>query len=167
MIKHSNFTTWAALWQNQQNNVRLAKTQVSLRIRAVSQEPSLFAQMMKCPTKNQTSSPTGWMQMPVWRMSLQRTKSTIIAWHGSFSLFDILITVYTVYQSVCNFWTHYCVIKHSNFMIWAALWQNQQNNVRPAKTLMSSSLISLCCRLGGCPGWSESWLGAQIILLSK
>ena len=33
--------------------------------------------------KNQTSSPTGWLLMRVWRMSLQRTKSTIIWWHGS------------------------------------------------------------------------------------
>ena len=28
-------------------------------------------------------APTGWLCMCVWRMSLQRTKSTIISWHGS------------------------------------------------------------------------------------
>ena len=35
-----------------------AKAQVSLRIRSVSPEPSLFEHMKKGPTKNQTSSPT-------------------------------------------------------------------------------------------------------------
>ena len=34
-------------------------------------------------TKNQTSSPTGWLCMRVWRMSLRRTKSAIISWDGS------------------------------------------------------------------------------------
>ena len=37
--------------------------------------------------QNQTSSPTGWLRMRVWRMSLRRTKSTIILWAGSFSLY--------------------------------------------------------------------------------
>ena len=35
------------------------------------------------PTKNQTSSPTGWLRMCVWRMSLWRTKSVVISWDGS------------------------------------------------------------------------------------
>ena len=38
---------------------------------------------MRCPTKNQTCSPTGWLCMRVWRMSLKRTKSAIISWDGS------------------------------------------------------------------------------------
>ena len=64
---------------------RPAKAQASLRNRAVSPEPSLFARMKKTkgPTKNQTASPTGWLRMHVWRMSLQRRKSTVISWHGS------------------------------------------------------------------------------------
>ena len=32
---------------------------------------------------NQTSSPTGWLRMHVWRMSLRRTKSVIISWASS------------------------------------------------------------------------------------
>ena len=36
--------------------------------------------------KNQTSSPTGWLSMSIWRMSLQRMKSTLISWDGSISL---------------------------------------------------------------------------------
>ena len=36
----------------------------------------------KGPTKNQTSSPTGWLRMRVWKMSLRRTKSAIISWDG-------------------------------------------------------------------------------------
>ena len=39
---------------------------------------------MKGPTKNQTSSPTGWLRMRIWRMSLKRMKSAIISWDGSF-----------------------------------------------------------------------------------
>ena len=34
--------------------------------------------------KNQTSSPIGWLCMRVWRVSLLRTKNTIISWDGSF-----------------------------------------------------------------------------------
>ena len=70
---------------------RPAKAQTSLRIRAVSPEPSLFAHMSmevdEGSTKNQTSSPTGWLRMCVWRMRLRNTKSTVIPWHGSKSFF--------------------------------------------------------------------------------
>ena len=34
-------------------------------------------------TKHQTSSPTGWLRMRIWRMSLRRTKSAIFSWAGS------------------------------------------------------------------------------------
>ena len=37
--------------------------------------------------KNQTSFPTRWLRMRVWRMSLRRTKSAIIAWAGSITKF--------------------------------------------------------------------------------
>ena len=39
--------------------------------------------------------------------------------------------------------------------IWAAARQKQRYDVRPGKSLI---------RLGACPGWSESSLGAQVIL---
>ena len=39
----------------------------------------------KGPTKHQISSPTGWLRMRIWRMSLRRTKSAIISWDGSFA----------------------------------------------------------------------------------
>ena len=64
-----------------------AKAEVSLHICAVSPEPSLFAQMKYVSrqrvSKSQTSSPSGWLHMRVWRMSLQRMKSAIISWAGS------------------------------------------------------------------------------------
>ena len=47
----------------------------------------------KGPTKNQTSSPTGWLCMHVWRMSLQKTKSTKISWDDSFVHMFILLIV--------------------------------------------------------------------------
>ena len=39
---------------------------------------------------------------------------------------------------------------------WASSWQNQQNDVWPAKTQISLGI-------SGCPGWSESLLGAVIL----
>ena len=39
-------------------------------------------------TKNQTSSPTGWLRMCVWRISLRRTK---ISWDGSFTLLQTFV----------------------------------------------------------------------------
>ena len=66
---------------------------------------------------------------------------------------------------------------------WAAAWQNEQNDVRPAKTqirlirpfavrmkkhwVLSYPLSARrrLIRLGGYPGWSESSLGAHVILL--
>ena len=68
---------------------RTAKAQASLRIHAVLPEPSLFAHMKygnrrRVWPKHQTSSPTGWQRMHVWRMSVRRKKSAIISWAGSF-----------------------------------------------------------------------------------
>ena len=40
-------------------------------------------------TKNQTSSPTGWLRMHVWRMCLRRRKSAIISWDGSFVILGV------------------------------------------------------------------------------
>ena len=34
------------------------------------------------PTENQTSSPTGWLRMHIWKMSLRGTKGTITSWVG-------------------------------------------------------------------------------------
>ena len=75
-----------------------------------------------------------------------------------------LISVYTVYHSVCIIWTHYSVVKWycSNYrIITAILWvskfelQHDKTNkmsVCPAKTQVS---------LGICPVWSESSLCTQ------
>ena len=68
---------------------RPAKAQASLRIRAVSPKPSLFAHMKygnrrRVQPKIRHLVPTGWMRMRVWRMSLRRTKNAIISWAGSF-----------------------------------------------------------------------------------
>ena len=93
---------------------RPAKAQASLRIRAVSPEPSLFAHMKYGSRWRviQTSSPTGWLRMHVWRMSLRKTKRAIITWAGSNVLFYrvkmILLqsqrwlgTAYVTVKSVC------------------------------------------------------------------
>ena len=85
---------------------RPAKAQASMRIRAISPEPSLFAHMKygsktKGPTKNQTSSPTGWLRMRVWKMNLRRTKSAIISWDGSN---DKNLACLNLYMYVLLFW---------------------------------------------------------------
>ena len=68
---------------------RPAKAQASLRIRAVSPEPSMFAHMNYGRRRRVRSNirhlaPTGWLRMRVWRMRVRRTKRVIISWHGSF-----------------------------------------------------------------------------------
>ena len=74
------------------------------------------------PTKNQTSSPTGWLCRHVWRMSLRRKKSAIISWAGSF--FDKSETrIWTWKQSTDPLFESY----HADKNVWAATWQNQQN----------------------------------------
>ena len=53
--------------------------------------------------------------------------------------------------------------------IWDGAWQNQQNDLCAQRRLASAWAFSCgkrrLIRLGGCPGWSESLLGAQVILL--
>ena len=46
---------------------------------------------------------------------------------------------------------------------WAASWQNQQNECAPSEDLdqPGHTQAKTLIRLGGCPGWSESLLGAQ------
>ena len=50
--------------------------------------------------------------------------------------------------------------------IWAAAWQNQQNDLCAQQRIWSAlASAKTLIRLGGCPGWSESSLGAKVILL--
>ena len=91
------------MWFWYLSHKRPAKAQASLRIRAVTPEPSLFAYMTKGPTKNQTSSPTGWLCMGVWRMSLRRTESTIISWDGP-NIFSFRFTI--LWLTLCQINTH-------------------------------------------------------------
>ena len=65
---------------------RPAKAQANLRIRAVSPEPSLFAHIKywsrrRVQPKIRHLAPLG---MPVWKMNLQRTRSSIISCDGSY-----------------------------------------------------------------------------------
>ena len=74
---------------------RPVKAQASLRIRAVSPEPSLLAHMKyghrrSVLPKFRHLASTGWLHMRVWRMSLWRTKRAIISWHGSYLFHDFL-----------------------------------------------------------------------------
>ena len=124
---------------------RPAKAQASLRIRAVSPEPSLFTHM-KCGSRRRVRqkikhlAPTGWLGMRVWRMSLRRTKSTIISWHGSIFFSALPLSAW----------------ERSRLMT-----KPTKSYVRPAKTQIT---------LGICPVWSESsqcdrWLAEDPMFL--
>ena len=103
-----------------------AKAQASLRIRAVSPEPSLFAHMKygcrwRVQTKNQTFSPTGWLRMRVWRMSLRRMKSTIISWHSSFA-------VYTQNTCILSYRKLQTKSHSSGLIQWLCTWDHTKPN---------------------------------------
>ena len=51
---------------------------------------ALSMEVDKRSSQNQTSSPTGWMRMRIWRMSLWRTESAIISWHGSYRILEYI-----------------------------------------------------------------------------
>ena len=72
---------------------RPAKTQASLRIRAVSPEPSRFAHIkygsrQRVRPNIRHLGPTGWLRIRIWRMILQRT---IFSWDGSFHVERCLV----------------------------------------------------------------------------
>ena len=91
-----------------------------------------------------------------------------------------------MHQSHCKIYVAImCLIPPDHMTIWAATWQNQQNDSAPSEDLEQPghppSLISVFAvrmkkawvlsyplsaqgrliRLGGCPGWSESSLSAH------
>ena len=77
---------WASSWDY--DTYHIGDQRMLRRACAVLPEPSLFAHMKywsrgRVQPKNQTSSPTGWLHMHVWRTSLRRTKSAKISWVGS------------------------------------------------------------------------------------
>ena len=63
------------------------KAQASLRIRLVIPEPSLFAHMKYGSRRRVQPKFRHLLRMCVWRVSLRRTKNTIISWAGSFYVF--------------------------------------------------------------------------------
>ena len=155
------------------------KAQASLRICTVSPEPSLFTHMKygsrrRVLPKVETSSPTGWLPMRFWRMNLRRTKSAIISWqleNTNMTSYGVLYnqskmsrhmtkpTKWPVHPAktqislgICPVWLVF-IIRMKKPWLSLGLWLSLE---RTLKTLI---------RLGGCPGWSESSLGVQIILL--
>ena len=90
-----------------------AKAQVSLHslARAFAVSTHEVWKQTKGPTKNQTFSSTGWLCMHVWRMSLRRTKSTIITWAGSllhfYRISPMMKNIFTIclsMQEKCCLW---------------------------------------------------------------
>ena len=84
---------WASSWDYGTYHIgdqrRLRRDCASAQsLQSLHCSPTWSMAVTKGPTKNQTSSPTGWLRMRVWRMSLRRTKSAIISWAGSFVHFS-------------------------------------------------------------------------------
>ena len=126
--------------------------------------------------------PTGWLRMCVWRMSLRRTNRTIISWAGS----NIITTILTCcYNAVVSNLVplHAVPMVHERHLSRIGTKQTKLH-VRPAKThppslirvfafrMKKARILSYplsaqrrLFRLGECPGWSESSLGAHVILL--
>ena len=113
---------------------RPAKAQASLHILTVWPEPSLT----NSPTKNQTSSPTGWLRMRIWRMSLWRTKSTIISCSGSYHMAGGRWKDSDQEQLNSTSWPSH---QTSCLMTKPTKWH-------PAKTQSDQSSLSACRRLG-------------------
>ena len=78
-------------------------------------EPSLFAHIQygSGGRVRPKTIPTGWLRIRVWRMALQRTKSTIISRDDSFDSIKM-------------------------FYKWAASWQNQQSGMCAQRRLRSA-----------------------------
>ena len=88
--------------------------------RAVAVHTHEVRKKTKGPTKNQTSSPTRWLHMCVWRISLWRTKSKIISWDGSNrqDLFKGPIRL-MIYRSI-----KFLKVKHIFTQLWLMLASN-------------------------------------------
>ena len=72
---------------------RLAKAQASRSLaKAFAVRTHEVWNKMKGPTKIQTSSPTGWLCIHVWRLSLWWMKRAIISWHGSLMFIFIVLS---------------------------------------------------------------------------
>ena len=80
---------WASSWDygtyhiGDQRRLRRACTSAQSR-KSLRCSHTLSMEVDEGSDQNQTSSPIGWLRMRVWRMSLRRTKSTIISWDGSY-----------------------------------------------------------------------------------
>ena len=120
-------------------------------------------QSLRCSTKNQTSSPTGWPCMRVWRTSLRRTKSTISSYRldlchdrcdPSLSRAICFLDKKKRTAPMSNqnqWWTRILATIKKNkesvplliaiaapFLLWAASWRNQQNDMCAQRRLRSA-----------------------------
>ena len=130
---------------------------------------------MTGPTKNQTSSPTGWLRMHVWRMSLRRTKNTIISWDGS----NLLHKIYNawLYQISCAHKSNWFYVSHvvrkpvfgvcdqvRLKLLCSATETSYRLEILDIETrgiiLPQQWITKVLIRLRGCTGWSAPLLFA-------
>ena len=89
------FFIWAASWQNQQNGMCPAKTQISLVIRPIWPESLMCAHCVaKGPSflhaDSEDSEQTGWMPRLIWVFSGCNAILLVLSWGSSFRDFRII-----------------------------------------------------------------------------
>ena len=99
------------------------------------------------PTKNETSSPTGWLRIYVWRMSSRRMKSTIILWDGSFLVSIFILAKISALQKYRMEITWLKLLTPMSGVNWATSWENLFMPCANNKGASTQSDQHLCCSL--------------------
>ena len=173
---------WATSWQNQQNDICPVWSESSLCTQWVAKDLSFLH------ADSEDSDQTGRMPRMIWGFTGRTChfagfvmRRLIYAKKSQLAITDLLFLHLRTFHKLCS---------NKLFFIWATSWQNQQNSMWAQRRLRSAwpsaqSDQSLRCpheetlgpqpaterkaktqiRLGGCPGWSESSLGAHAILV--
>ena len=96
------------LWYMYLSHRRPAKARASLRIRAVSPKPLLFAHVKYGRRRRVWPKIRHLVPLDdhkrVCRMNLRRTKSTIISWHGSFLFSIVFVPLDCLDEDVRSSW---------------------------------------------------------------
>ena len=97
---------WATSWQNQQNDVHLVKTQISLGIRPVWSESSLSAWrkvrfLATYKEHSEDSDQTGWMPRPIWVFAGCTGNFFYLSYSDSY--YCMVITLLKLQENYSNF----------------------------------------------------------------
>ena len=114
---YQKYTIWASSWDY--GTYHIGDKRGLRQVYALAQSSAQSRQSLRClhtwnmevdegSDQTQTSSPTGWLCMRIWRMSLRRTKSTIISWNGWYVLVGISLSKtmsYSILITILILWS--------------------------------------------------------------